>query len=369
MGRGHVAGLDGTTSMHERTNGDAVEMTSVVFATRDGARTLRPMLEALCGLDTPPSAYEIIAVDNGSRDDTVDVLESYTSRLPIRVLSCPSPGKNAALNLGVGQATGDLVVLTDDDVLPAPDWLSAFRDLSAAHPGVSVFGGRIVPEWPSVPPDWVLDQVDLAVCFAIHAETMEESRTAPWLIWGANMMVRGVVFGQGFRFHEGLGPSAGEYIMGGETEFVFRLLAAGHRSLVSPRPEVRHMIRQQQLTEEWLLGRARRHGRGRCVRDFLFPSQPNRPFGRFRVPLRSLFRAIASGGSALLAGGGFGGPVSFRARWALQSELAYLRQFRALSRMREAAGGRRGFQTAPAGSFGVRRRGVPLSPKQPGRNR
>jgi GT2 family glycosyltransferase len=125
-----------------------------------------------------------------------------------------------------------------------------------------VFGGAILPEWPVEPPQWILDSVPLSTVYAVTDPDWEEGPIEPTCIWGPNMCIRHAVFTDGgLRFNEAVGPSGANYIMGSETEFTKRAYEKGYRAWHTRRPVVRHMIRENQLDPEWIIGRARRAGR------------------------------------------------------------------------------------------------------------
>jgi glycosyltransferase involved in cell wall biosynthesis len=118
---------------------------TVIFSSHNGAETLPAMMESFCALRTDGLPYRIVAVDNASTDATARILQSYRRRLPLACLTEPRRGKNIALNRAVAEIEGDIVVATDDDVLPRPDWLLTFKAAFDAHPEVDVLGGRIEP--------------------------------------------------------------------------------------------------------------------------------------------------------------------------------------------------------------------------------
>jgi glycosyltransferase involved in cell wall biosynthesis len=96
---------------------------TVFLATRNRADVLARALKAFAALESPPSGWKLVVVDNGSSDRTPAVLDEYRHRLPLVPVHEPTLGKNAALNTGLAQLHGDLAVFTDVDVLPRPDWL------------------------------------------------------------------------------------------------------------------------------------------------------------------------------------------------------------------------------------------------------
>src|SRR6516225_223426 len=119
-------------------------MLTVLIATRNGARTLPRCLGALAGLTSPPGGWKLVVVDNGSTDATREIVASFADRLPLTFLLEPRHGKNAALNAGLGSVEGDLVVFTDDDTLPRPDWLVEMRRAADEHRSFSIFGGSVL---------------------------------------------------------------------------------------------------------------------------------------------------------------------------------------------------------------------------------
>jgi len=242
---------------------------AIVFATFNGEKTLPRMLEALCQLDLPQGGLQqVIAVDNASSDNTPQILHSFANRLPLLLLHQPERGKNRALNLAIPYIESDLVVFTDDDIIPDQNWLTLFECCANQQSDRDLFGGAILPYWEKTPDPWLLNAVPHGVTFGLTAPDLPEGPIYPGLIWGANMMVHKRVFDAGHRFHENVGPSAGQYIMGSETEFNIRMVNHGYKTCFCPTARVRHIIRDFQMTEEWVIRRAYRFGRNQCYQDF-----------------------------------------------------------------------------------------------------
>jgi GT2 family glycosyltransferase len=116
---------------------------SVVVPTRDRARRLSVLLDALADQTLARDRYQLIVVDDGSRDDTSRVLaEADVDRL----LRHDAPrGPAAARNTGWRAAAAPLVAFTDDDCRPEPAWLEAGLAHHAEHPEALV-QGRTRPE-------------------------------------------------------------------------------------------------------------------------------------------------------------------------------------------------------------------------------
>jgi len=192
---------------------------TLVFATFDGAHTLPRLLDALERQSPPAGGWKVVAIDNGGRRGAGRLLRERSNRLPMTVVTEARRGKSAALNAGLSEIEGDLVVFTDDDVVPPPDWLVSLRALADARRGYDIFGGAVEPIWPFEPPDWVLRCASKGYFAWTH---FDEGPVAPTAVWGPNMAVRRVVL-QGRRFCEGIGPNGtASYPVGSETEFLMR---------------------------------------------------------------------------------------------------------------------------------------------------
>ena len=268
-------------------------MLTVLLASHNGGHTLPRTLAAFRALRPPAGGWRLVVVDNASSDDTRSIIGSFMGSLPISYLHEARLGKNAALNTGLAHVSGDLVVLTDDDVVPRADWLAELRALADAEPDFTVFGGAILPEWEVEPEQWILDWVNLSITYAVLDLSIAEGPVEPSTIFGPNMAVRRAVFDAGYRFDEDVGPRGLEYAMGSESEFIRRLVADGHRCWHTRRAVVRHMIRRDQLTAAWILGRAIRFGRGQ-IRNRLIQAG-DQPRGALGLP-RYLIRQIAMQG-------------------------------------------------------------------------
>ncbi|MCX6710084.1 MAG: glycosyltransferase [Candidatus Woesearchaeota archaeon] len=96
---------------------------SVVVPVYNGKRTIRKTLDSLLSQKIGRS-YEIIAVDDGSRDETPKILSEYRKR-GIRVITQKNAGPASARNAGWKKARGKIVAFTDSDCRPVQDWLSS----------------------------------------------------------------------------------------------------------------------------------------------------------------------------------------------------------------------------------------------------
>ncbi len=108
---------------------------SIVIPTHNRWSSLERVLTALDEQTVDASDFEVIVVDDGSSDGTSDQLASISPSFRLKAISQINGGPAAARNTGISAATGELLLLLDDDVVPTPDWLE--QHLAAHRVGPS----------------------------------------------------------------------------------------------------------------------------------------------------------------------------------------------------------------------------------------
>ncbi len=110
---------------HNSTGGaEPIPDVSVIIPTYNNAGKLPACLDALLQQDLSSDRYEILVVDDGSSDKTLQVLKAYAGNTPnLRYLHQPNAGPAAARNRGAREALGRILMFTDDDCIAQPDWI------------------------------------------------------------------------------------------------------------------------------------------------------------------------------------------------------------------------------------------------------
>jgi glycosyltransferase involved in cell wall biosynthesis len=109
---------------------------SVVVATYNRCDVLRTTLACLADQTLPASRYEVIVVDDGSPDDTGEMVREHIGKLPFRLtyLVHSNRGPGATQNRGIMAALGEIVLLIPDDVQPTRSMLESHLAFHQAHP-------------------------------------------------------------------------------------------------------------------------------------------------------------------------------------------------------------------------------------------
>jgi len=223
---------------------------SVVVPCLDAEATLERCLQSLLDQKTTTS-FEVIVIDNGSRDRSVSIALGRVERHPGRLRLVHESGRGAARarNLGLREAAGRFVLFTDSDCVADPDWLDGL--VAALHdPEVLLAGGEIVGD---------PDQVAIAARYASANGLLSQRHTlrhprAPFF-QTANLGVRRCDAIEIGGFDRDLS------VAGEDADFCWRLAArnTGRELLLVPRARVRHVHR---TTTGGLFRQFRGYGRG-----------------------------------------------------------------------------------------------------------
>lgn len=130
---------------------------SVIIPTFNRCEMLASALRSVDHQTFPSEQYEIIVVDNGSTDGTVQLVKhiNHDNNKPIRYVYEARQGLHWARHAGAVVARGKILAYIDDDVVTDPNWLEElykayiFFDADCA-------GGKINIKWDRQPPKWVI---------------------------------------------------------------------------------------------------------------------------------------------------------------------------------------------------------------------
>jgi GT2 family glycosyltransferase len=204
---------------------------SVVIPTFNRRASLRRLLDALAEQTYAPASFEVVVVDDGSTDGTLEMLRGLVLRYALRIVEQPHRGPAAARNVGVERSQGTLVLFLDDDVVPLPDLIAAHVATHLADPDVVVIGPMSPAlDWPR--PAWVRwEEEKLQVQY--RALMAGEYACTPRQFYTANASL----LRARFLAAKGFDPS---FKRAEDVELAYRLRDQGARFVFEPRADVVH---------------------------------------------------------------------------------------------------------------------------------
>ncbi len=117
---------------------------SVIATIKNEGQAIRRLLDSLTIQTRPPD--EVVFVDGGSTDHTVEVLESYADVLPLRVLVRPGCNISEGRNAAIAEAEGEVIASTDAGVRLSPNWLEELVRPFESQDEVQVVSGFFVAD-------------------------------------------------------------------------------------------------------------------------------------------------------------------------------------------------------------------------------
>jgi len=118
---------------------------SVLVPCHNEGRVIAHTIKALQKLDYPPGKIEFLLINDGSTDDTAEVIRGFAGDARVRLLEVPAPlsarGKSGALNYALSRARHPLIAIYDADNLPEPGALRPLAVQLLRHPQLAAAVG------------------------------------------------------------------------------------------------------------------------------------------------------------------------------------------------------------------------------------
>lgn len=115
-------------------------LVSVVIPTRQRREPLRRALLALATQTAPAETYEVVVAVDGSTDGTEEMLAGLDAPFALHTVEGPGRGRAAACNAAIAAASGEVLIVLDDDMEPAPELIERHRRHHPAGSKLCVLG-------------------------------------------------------------------------------------------------------------------------------------------------------------------------------------------------------------------------------------
>jgi GT2 family glycosyltransferase/glycosyltransferase involved in cell wall biosynthesis len=226
---------------------------TVVVCTRNRPALLRRLLESLAACSPLPD--EVLVVDQSTSGETEEVVRCSAPLFPrTAYLRMGVKGKSRALNLALREATGGILLLTDDDCVVSADWVGQVRAAFRTDPDLDCVMGRVLP------PEGDRTGFRIALRTSVVPKLYDSARKVdPAEVgWGNNVAFRSAALRALGSYDESLGPGA-LWHNGEDGDMVYRLLRSGRRAAYAPEVVVSHKAAERSPMKtriEYRTGRA-----------------------------------------------------------------------------------------------------------------
>ncbi|CAN5649766.1 hypothetical protein BH09PLA1_BH09PLA1_32690 [soil metagenome] len=227
---------------------------SVIICSYNGGSTVESCLASMRRIKYPN--FEVIFVDDGSTDHTPEILTRFPE---VRNIRQKNMGLSIARNVGMQEATGEIVIYTDSDCEADEDWLYYIALAMVRSNHVGMGGPNLIPDEGS----WVADCVGLSPGGPTHV--MIDDRTAEH-VPGCNM-----AFWRDIALKTG-GFDSQFRKAGDDVDFIWRLQHMGNSIGFAPAAQVWHYRRN---TIRAYLKQQRGYGEAEALLKFKHPDHFN----------------------------------------------------------------------------------------------
>ncbi len=229
---------------------------SAIICTHNRGDYLGKSLSSVISQTLPEENYEIIVVDNGSTDNTKQVIRAFHGSRNLRYVYEPIVGLSQARNAGWKSASGKYVAYLDDDAVANPNWLQRIIDkfVGVSPPPMSV-GGRIMPIWEADRPEWLLKEMETYIGIIDWSDTPMFLTDDSLYLSGCNLAYRRTILEKSKGFNVRLGRK-GHNLLSNEEILMQRYLRR-HSLPILYDPEicVQHYVKTQCLSKNWFYRR------------------------------------------------------------------------------------------------------------------
>lgn len=227
---------------------------TVALCTHNHADRLKRTLDDLPRIRAPKNDWEFLVVDNGSCDDTPNILNNqpWPKAWQVRVVREEKLGLSSARNRAISEARGEYIIFMDDDETADPHWLCAFeRLIETKRP--DAFGGPIHVLFEDERPRWLKNELLGFLGELNRSKTIIPLTDKGSSFNGGNFgFLRSICLRVG-RFDEQLGRKGMINSGGEEVDFYLRLLHAGFRIWWTPEAIIYHRIQAAKLNRLYFL--------------------------------------------------------------------------------------------------------------------
>jgi glycosyltransferase involved in cell wall biosynthesis len=294
-----TAPMTSPTASHAPADRNAADLTAdltVVICTYNGATRLPEVLEALRSCvdytdrhnaslpeASTPLTWDILVVDNNSKDETIAIVEQFQpqwpAHVPLRWASETRQGAAYARHHGIEISASPLIGFLDDDNIPAANWVVAAHQFGQDHPEAGAYGSQIRGDFEVEPPAELRKLLPFLAIVERGNNPLRYNSVKKVLPPSAGLVVRRQVWLDHVPDRCILGGRTADSMLTGEdTEALTHILTSGWEIWYNPTMTIQHRIPKWRLERTYLLPFFRGIGLSRSVTRMLGLKSWQRPF-------------------------------------------------------------------------------------------
>ena len=235
---------------------------SVIIPTLNRAKLLNITLQSICKQIFKQVDFEVIIVDNGSTDDTKEIVETYKNKIQnIEYFYETAPGLHVGRHKGLKEAKAEILVYADDDIEALPTWLEGIWE-SFQEEKVVLVGGNNLPKYEILSPIWVESLWNYNQFGKINGNYSlidfgnEIKEINSHFVFGCNFSIRKKILLEFGGFHPDAMPRENIKYRGDGESYISKMIhEKGYKTIFNPKASVYHFVSKNRMTKEYLYHR------------------------------------------------------------------------------------------------------------------
>jgi glycosyltransferase involved in cell wall biosynthesis len=245
---------------------------TVAIPTYNGAQRLPDVLEALKSQTGTDFTWEVLVVDNNSRDTTAEVVQAYQQNSPYPIRYCleATQGAGFARKRAIQEAQSELIGFLDDDNIPTATWIAAAYTFAQEYPKAGAIASRIQGEFEVEPPEDFSRLLSFLALTERGSDPLIYEPAKKVLPPSAGLVIRKQAWLESVPERLILnGRVDGNMLTAEDLEMLSYIQRSGWEIWYNPAMQVRHKIPKQRLEREYLIPFFRGIGLSRYVTRML----------------------------------------------------------------------------------------------------
>ena len=230
---------------------------SVVICCYNSSKRLATTFDYLYKQKDTPFKWEVIVVDNNSKDNTGEVAiklwDEYKTEIPLVSVFEKTPGLSEARKKGVFCAKYDIIIFCDDDNWLEESYLANSYRIMTLNNKIGICGGKGIPFFETQPPEWFNY---FSRSYALGEQGVGEGKTKCMWTFGAGMIIRKNAIIKIYEYNNisVLSDREGDKLTsGGDSEIRLLVEMLGYDVWYSPKLVFKHFIPKERLSLNYLV--------------------------------------------------------------------------------------------------------------------
>lgn len=209
---------------------------SIIICTYNRFNLLIETIDSIINVLKNREDYEILVIDNNSKDKTPSVKDRYFENQKIKYFVESQQGLSHARNRGINEANGEILVYFDDDIELIENYFEVCDEIFS-EASISIVGGKVLPYRVSIP-TWI----PVKFYYLVSIFDLGNEEKSVNTLMGANYVLRSNVCKNVGHYNTELGRKGNNLMGGEENDYFSRAMLLGYKIFYNPNLIVFHKI-------------------------------------------------------------------------------------------------------------------------------